>query len=123
MTRLCLSASARQARAVILALGLAGLVASSAYAQQPADPAIIADQTTPEPARHAPTPPQASPQTDSTEPEFVRRARDWAESSQILARLNGSVDGWYPRLGGMTRGSGLAGGPGYRQHLLEIGRA
>ena len=55
------------------------------------------------------------PQTD--ERGFVDKAKNWAEDHQIIERLNGDIDGWYPRLGGMTRGSGFAFGPGYRMHV------
>src|SRR5918994_7279723 len=47
---------------------------------------------------------------------FVDKAKDWGERTQIIDRLNGDVDGWHPRLGGMTRGGGFAIGPGYRFH-------
>jgi len=30
---------------------------------------------------------------------FVEKAKHWAEDHQIVERLNGDVDGWYPRLG------------------------
>ena len=50
---------------------------------------------------------------------FVEKAKRWAKETQIVERLGGDVDGWYPRLGGMTRGSGFAIGPGYRTHLFE----
>ena len=45
------------------------------------------------------------------------RAEAIADKTQILERLSGEIDGWYPRLGGMTRGSGFALGPGYRTHV------
>jgi outer membrane protein assembly factor BamA len=51
---------------------------------------------------------------------FVEKAKAWADKHQILGRLNGDVDGWYPRLGGMTRGGGFALGPGYRRHFGNI---
>ena len=51
---------------------------------------------------------------------FVTKAKQWAEDHQIMERLAGEVDGWYPRLGGTTRGAGFALGPGYRIHLGEI---
>jgi hypothetical protein len=47
------------------------------------------------------------------------QAEEIAEKTQIIERLNGDVDGWYPRLGGMTRGSGFAIGPGYRLHTFD----
>jgi hypothetical protein len=54
------------------------------------------------------------------EPGFVDKARQWAERTQIVERMNGDVDGWYPRFGGMTRGSGFGLGPGYRFHLGDV---
>lgn len=50
---------------------------------------------------------------------FVAKMRGIAEKAQIVERINGDIDGWYPRLGGMTRGSGFALGPGYRAHLFD----
>jgi outer membrane protein assembly factor BamA len=79
-------------------LGLAvALVSSAAEAQQ--------------------SPPPQNPE-GSGAPGFVESARRWADEHQIIERLNGDVDGWYPRLGGMTRGGGFALGPGYRTHVL-----
>src|SRR5688500_12640630 len=51
---------------------------------------------------------------------FVAKAKRFADETQILERLNGEVDGWYPRLGGMTTGSGFAFGPGYRTHIRDV---
>ena len=58
------------------------------------------------------------PRTD--EPGFVDKAKNWAEDHQLMERLNGDIDGWYPRLGGMTRGGGFAFGPGYRLHWNDV---
>ena len=58
------------------------------------------------------------PQTDK--PGFVDKAKNWAQDHQLMERLNGDVDGWYPRLGGMTRGGGFAFGPGYRLHWNDV---
>jgi hypothetical protein len=44
--------------------------------------------------------------------------RAWAKNAQLFERMNGDVNGWYPRLGGITRGSGFAGGGGYRFPLF-----
>ena len=44
-----------------------------------------------------------------------------AEHTQLADRLSGDIDGWYPRLGGMTRGGGFALGPGYRFHVTDDG--
>ena len=57
-------------------------------------------------------------QDSSDGDSFADKAKEWAERTQIVERLAGEVDGWYPRLGGMTRGSGFALGPGYRKHVL-----
>jgi hypothetical protein len=76
---------------------------AAAQAQQPAQPdAPVASEAAP--------PPQ-------DEVGFVDKARGWAEKHQLVERLSGDVDGWYPRLGGMTRGGGFAIGPGYRFHV------
>src|SRR4029453_16962267 len=58
------------------------------------------------------------PPTD--EPGFVDKAKNWAQDHQLMERLNGDIDGWYPRLGGMTRGGGFAFGPGYRLHWNDV---
>ena len=58
------------------------------------------------------------PPTD--EPGFVAKAKNWAQDHQLMERLNGDIDGWYPRLGGMTRGGGFAFGPGYRLHWNDV---
>jgi hypothetical protein len=90
--------------AVIIALA-----SGSAVAQQPPEQSP-STQT----AAAAALPP---PQDDGG---FVDKAKRWADKHQILERLNGDVDGWYPRLGGMTRGGGFALGPGYRLHLGTV---
>jgi outer membrane protein assembly factor BamA len=81
------------------------LFTSAAQAQQPPD--------TVESSAAAPQ----SPESGSSD-GFVDNAKRWAEKHQIIERLNGDVDGWYPRLGGMTRGGGFALGPGYRTHVF-----
>src|SRR5687767_5352138 len=60
---------------------------------------------------------EAATQDDGS---FVEKGKSWAERTQIIERLNGDIDGWYPRLGGMTRGGGFAIGPGYRTHLGNV---
>jgi hypothetical protein len=58
-------------------------------------------------------------ETGSTrQPSFITRMRAWAKNAQLIERMNGDVNGWYPRIGGVTRGSGLAGGGGYRFPLF-----
>ena len=83
--------------AVVVALILAPT--STAHAQEPAK--------------------SGEPQEPRTDEGFVQKLRGMADRWQIVERLNGDVDGWYPRLGGMTRGSGFAIGPGYRTHLFD----
>jgi len=98
--------------AVILAL-----VTTSAAAQQPPDQ----QQPPPTPptvtAAAAVPPPPPPPQDDGG---FLEKIIRWADDHQIVERLSGDIDGWYPRLGGMTRGSGFAIGPGYRTHLGSV---
>ena len=53
-------------------------------------------------------------------PRFLDKAKQWADDHQLMERLNGEIDGWYPRFGGMTRGSGFVFGPGYRVHLGNV---
>lgn len=92
-----------------VALGTAVIVATStARAQQPT-------------GSQPPTPlkVEAAPQESSGDDGFVARMRRFADETKIVERLNGDIDGWYPRLGGMTTGSGFALGPGYRTHLLD----
>jgi outer membrane protein assembly factor BamA len=84
------------------------LGSSAAYGQQPATPpAAVQSAAAPAPAAQEPVGDGAS---------FTDRAQAWAKKHQIMERLNGEVDGWYPRLGRMTRGGGFALGPGYRFH-------
>jgi outer membrane protein assembly factor BamA len=98
------------------ALSLLACVSLPADAQQSFDPVVIADQTTPEsPSERADSPPpKSTPANDS----FAAKAQAWAENAQILDRLDGTVDGWYPRFAGVRRRSGVAGGAGYRHHVF-----
>lgn len=95
---------------LVTAAAFAGAVvfsASAAHAQQPPETekpkALKVEVQPPEPGGRG----------------FVEKAKRWAEETQIVERLSGEVDGWYPRLGGMTRGSGFAIGPGYRTHVFD----
>jgi outer membrane protein assembly factor BamA len=93
---------------LLIALLMVGLSHASARAQDP-----------------PPAPPITTGTTESTEatqdqPGFMQKARRWAERTQIAERLSGEIDGWYPRLGGMTRGSGFSIGPGYRFHVGDV---
>jgi hypothetical protein len=82
------------------------LITSTAFAQDP-PPEAVAVKAVDEAA-----------QDDNG--SFVSKAKNWAERTQIVERLNGDIDGWYPRLGGMTRGGGFAIGPGYRMHVGDV---
>jgi outer membrane protein assembly factor BamA len=93
----------------VFAAVLVGLATSAAYAQQ-----SDAQNGSTQAVSSA-----AAPAQDSGD-GFVDKAKNWAEDHQILERLNGDIDGWYPRLGGMTRGSGFAVGPGYRFHAGNV---
>ena len=57
-----------------------------------------------------PTPNQA---TDP--PKLVEKVRRYVEDNPIVQNLEG--DGFYPRIGGLGPGSGLAGGGGYHRHV------
>lgn len=82
-------------------------VTSAAYAQQP-----------PETEKPRELKVEVPPQ-EPGERGFVEKAKRWAKETKLAERLSGDVDGWYPRLGGMTRGSGFASGPGYRFHTFD----
>ena len=45
----------------------------------------------------------------------VQKVRSYIQKNPIVQKLQG--DGFYPRIGGLSPGSGLAGGAGYRRHL------
>ena len=100
-------------RAFVTAAAIVVIAVASPKAQQAAEPA----QPTQTAAAATALPPPPPPQEGSG---FVDRAKGWADRHQILERLNGDVDGWYPRLGGMTRGGGFAVGPGYRTHVGKV---
>ena len=103
-----LSAGSRALLAFGLLLGLPVMGAGPIHAQSA--------QNAPEPPAAPPTSP-AAPGSGTTS-GMADGLRGWARDHQIAERLNGTVDGWYPRLGGITRGGGIAGGPGYRFHPL-----
>ena len=91
-------------RSLAVAVGTVVLIGAPAYAQTntPAGPPELKVEAT---------------QESSGDPDgVVAKMRRMADELQLEERLNGEIDGWYPRLGGMTRGSGFALGPGYRVH-------
>ena len=102
----------------VIALFVAGLMSSIADAQAPADSSAppTAQEPTVVNAQETTVASAAAPAAQD-EGGFVDKAKRWAERTQIIERLNGDIDGWYPRLGGMTRGGGIAAGPGYRFHV------
>jgi hypothetical protein len=86
--------------------------ATPVYAQ---DPPYI--ETTADPAAQEP----GAGRDGSFFDQLRAKGEKIAEDTQIIERLNGDIDGWYPRLGGMTRGGGFALGPGYRFHVTDDG--
>jgi len=86
------------------------LVAATAHAQQAPESTppekVVVDKTT-------------SDHGGDADSSFIDTARQWAKQTQILERLQGDIDGWYPRLG-ITRGSGFAIGPGYPIYVYGI---
>jgi len=87
------------------------LLAATAHAQQVVDP------TTPQKGGLDAVVDANGAAEPKADPGFFDTVRNWATETQILERLEGDIDGWYPRLGGMTRGSGFSIGPGYRTHI------
>ena len=90
------------------------LLCSSARGQNTAgdSPPIPSPQTTAE--SKADQAADGSGQT-TDQPTAVRKVQSFIESNPIVQRLK--RDGVYPRIGGLSPGSGLAGGAGYRRHL------
>lgn len=89
-----------------VALSAVVVLGSPVYAQQTTSPAEPTAELNVKAA-----------QESSGDPDgFVAKLRRMADELKLEQRLNGEIDGWYPRLGGMTRGSGFALGPGYRVH-------
>lgn len=95
-------------RWLAVAVGAAVLIGPPAFAQQPNDPVEKAE---PQELNI-----EAAQEAGADTNGFVAKLRRIADEYQLADRLNGDIDGWYPRLGGMTRGSGFALGPGYRVH-------
>jgi outer membrane protein assembly factor BamA len=87
-------------RVLGLALAVMAVTAEASGQDRPGGP-----QTTP-------TGEAAPPDTDEG---FVDKARKFARDSPLLRRIFGDEEGVYLRFGGMTTGSGVALGPGYRR--------
>jgi hypothetical protein len=63
----------------------------------------------------------AVPAAAPAEPQdegVVDKTKRYVKDNDLLEKLSPS-DGFYPRFGGLTTGSGFAGGAGYRRHLFE----
>jgi opacity protein-like surface antigen len=54
-------------------------------------------------------------QASDQPPTGVNKVRNFIETNPIVQSFKG--DGFYPRVGGLSQGSGLAGGAGFRRHL------
>lgn len=58
-------------------------------------------------------------QTKSHTPGKLEAALLYVEEKRILERFGPDMDGFFPRIGGLTTGSGFAGGVGYRKHFND----
>jgi outer membrane protein assembly factor BamA len=56
-------------------------------------------------------------QLEPYEPGKLESALLYLERTRLIERWFGGLDGWYPFAGSITRGGGIAGGAGYRQHV------
>jgi hypothetical protein len=52
------------------------------------------------------------------EPKGIEKALLYVEEHRLIERFS-VADGWYPIIGSLQTGAGLAGGVGYRKHLLD----
>src|SRR5687768_9335301 len=113
-------------RFAIAVVVTATFVHSSALAQElaqtsnPQEPAQTNASGTPKPPAESTNGNDEADAARTQDSGFVDKVKQWAEDTRIVDRLSGDVDGWYPRLGGMTRGSGFAIGPGYRFHIGDV---
>ena len=97
--------------AACAALAISVVFCTPARAQNTAgDPA-----PEPSPVESKADQPADAPQATDQPPPVVRKVRNYIQRNPIVRRLQG--DGFYPRIGGLSQGSGLAGGGGYRRHL------
>jgi hypothetical protein len=94
-------------RFLVIAVGVLAILSAPAAAQDVAE--SNADD-----AAQAPRERDA----DTAEVGFVAKARRWVEDKRIVERL-APREGVYARFGGMTTGSGLALGAGYRRYFLD----
>jgi Omp85 superfamily domain len=80
-------------------------------------PAMAQNTTTDRTAAESKADPlaDASVQTTDEPPPVVQKVRNFIERNPVVQKLKG--DGLYPRIGGLSAGSGLTGGAGYRRHF------
>ncbi len=89
------------------------LFSPAARAQETSAPS---DQTSAgRPAAESKADPGSAPAQATDQPPIVEKVRNFIEKNPIIQKMKG--DGVYPRIGGLSPGSGLAGGAGYRRHL------
>lgn len=93
-----------------LTLALAMMAVASAVAAQETREAAIAQEIR-----------AKSTQLEPYQPGRLEKTMIFIEENSLLQRLTGRPDGWYPRLGGLTTGSGFAIGPGYRKYFGRDG--
>jgi len=93
-------------KTLVVAAGVSMLVTGTAHAQETR--AELLAQMREQKAR------SLQPYT----PKGVEKVLLYVEKNRILERLT-VADGFYPRIGGLTSGSGFAMGVGYRKHLLD----
>jgi hypothetical protein len=99
---------------------LGAVVVSVSLFWSPARAQNAAGEPSPNPAPQtaeskADQPVEAAPQATDQPPPAVRKVRNFIEKNPLVQKFKG--DGFYPRIGGLSQGSGLAGGAGYRRHL------
>jgi outer membrane protein assembly factor BamA len=103
----------RRVVAVIAAALLALTAARTAAAQEPQTRAEALRLQREEKARR----------TAPYQPSRLERALLWLENRRVLERVLNPPEGWYPKIGNVTTGSGFAVGPAYRKPGLFGGRA
>jgi hypothetical protein len=96
------------------------LLCAPALAQNAQDLPAAADQPVDQQGARQPNPPPPAQPVDhhgnqSNKPPVSQRVREYVERNPVVKKLNG--DGFYPRIGGLSPGSGLAGGVGYRRNV------
>ena len=105
-------------RAVAAGLVLVVASAQAAVAQQSPPTgettAVVVDTPQPDQRTAVPQAAPAEPQDDGV----VDKTKRYIKDNDLMEKLSPS-DGFYPRFGGLTTGSGFAVGVGYRRHLFN----